>query len=101
VLADDGIAAVELALRQPFDLVLMDMQMPRMDGLAATLAIRAQLGDALPIIAMTANAFDDDRAACLGAGMNDHLAKPVDPSKLYDSLLRWLPQRAATQTEVA
>ena len=67
--------------------------MPVMDGLTATRAIRHQLGSSLSIIAMTANAFGDDRAACLGAGMNDHIAKPVDPEQLYLTLLRWLPLR--------
>jgi PAS domain S-box-containing protein len=91
--AEDGARAVELALARPYDLVLMDVQMPRMDGLAATRALRQRLGGALPIIAMTANAFGEDRSACLEAGMNDHVAKPVDPELLYATLLRWLPMR--------
>ncbi|MGC4076350.1 MAG: PAS domain S-box protein [Rubrivivax sp.] len=74
-----------------FALVLMDLQMPVMDGLAATRAIRASGAHAsLPIIAMTANAFDEDRAACLAAGMDDFLAKPVVPEELYATVLRWL-----------
>ncbi len=93
--ADDGAVAVELARTGRFDLVLMDMQMPVLDGLAATRALRALLGPALPIVAMTANAFSEDRAACLAAGMNDHLAKPVDPEHLYSILLRWLPAAVA------
>ncbi|MBL8290056.1 MAG: response regulator [Rubrivivax sp.] len=94
-LAADGEEAVAKALAGPFDLVLMDMQMPVLDGLAATRRIRERLGPALPIIAMTANAFGEDRAACLAAGMNDHIGKPVLARTLYATLLRWLPQRSA------
>ncbi|WP_298236030.1 response regulator [uncultured Azohydromonas sp.] len=88
--AADGELAVELALVHCFDLILMDMQMPRMDGLAAARAIRQQRGPGVPIIAMTANAFAEDRAACLAAGMNDFLTKPVVPETLYETLWRWL-----------
>ena len=89
--AFDGQEAVEMARAGRYDLILMDMQMPVMDGLAASRAIRAlpELRDT-PIIAMTANAFGEDRTACLEAGMNDHVAKPVDPTLLYDTLQRWL-----------
>ncbi|MBU3696709.1 response regulator [Dechloromonas sp.] len=90
-LAEDGQVAVEKFADEPFALILMDMQMPRMDGLAATQAIRALPGGAdVPIIAMTANAFVEDRARCLAAGMNDFIAKPVDPEVLYELLLRVL-----------
>jgi len=92
---DDGARAVELATTRRYDLVLMDVQMPGTDGLAATRLLRQRSGRALPVIAMTANAFDEDRAACLAAGMNDHVAKPVDPELLYATLLRWLPLPAA------
>lgn len=89
--ADDGQAAVELAQREHFDLVLMDMQMPVMDGIAATRAIRALDGwQQIPILAMTANAFEEDRQACLAAGMNDHVAKPVEPGRLYQCIAQWL-----------
>jgi PAS domain S-box-containing protein len=89
----DGGRAVELALSRHYDLILMDVQMPVMDGTDATRAIRQQAGQGTPIIAMTANAFAEDRQACLDAGMNDHVGKPVDPEALYAKLLRWLPLR--------
>ncbi|MDO8375600.1 MAG: response regulator, partial [Aquabacterium sp.] len=93
--AHDGEHAVRLARQHVYDLVLMDMQMPVMDGLAATRLLRNLPHYArTPILAMTANAFGDDRQACLSAGMDDHLAKPVEPDRLYAMLLRWLPARA-------
>jgi PAS domain S-box-containing protein len=79
----------------PFDIVLMDMQMPEMDGIEATRRIRAAgiTADALPILALTANAYVDDVAACLGAGMQAHLAKPIKLAELDAALARWLPAR--------
>jgi len=89
--AVDGLEAVELAREHAYDAILLDMQMPRLDGLTAARRIRAMPDHArTPILAMTANAFGDDRRACLEAGMDDHLAKPVDPEQLYATLLRWL-----------
>lgn len=95
--AQDGAQAVNMVLQQPFDLVLMDMQMPVLDGVGATLAIRQQPHlHNLPIVAMTANALPADRERCLAAGMNDHLPKPIDPERLWAALLRWIPARQAS-----
>ena len=89
--AHNGREAVEAVARERFDLVLMDVQMPEMDGYEATLHIRADSRfDELPIIALTAHALADDRERCLSAGMDDHLGKPIDPDALFDTLAKWI-----------
>lgn len=92
-LANDGEMALALAQVARYDLILMDMQMPKMNGVDATRAIRANsLNSNTPIVAMTANAFSKDRQACLEAGMNDHISKPVVPEVMFEVLLKWLAQ---------
>ncbi|CAD5374901.1 putative Histidine kinase [Rubrivivax sp. A210] len=95
VVADNGRAAVEAAENAAFDLMLMDMQMPEMDGIEATRRIRLMAHQAAtPILALTANAVTESRQACLDVGMDAVLTKPVDPVLLYESLLHWLDQGA-------
>ncbi len=94
--ASDGEQALEQCAERDFDLILMDIQMPRMDGLQATRHIRALARHAAtPIVALTANAFVEDRRSAVAAGMNDFLAKPFDPPGLQAILDRWLERQAA------
>lgn len=89
--ADDGVQGLELARRQAYELILMDMQMPHLNGIDATKAIRRNsLNQDTPIIALTANAFDHDRRVCVEAGMNGHIAKPFVSDVLFETMLKWL-----------
>ena len=100
--AEDGGEALAMANRERYDLILMDMQMPTMNGVEATRAIRDNsLNRDTPIIAMTANAFTEDRLRCLEAGMNDHIGKPVSPERLFEVLLKWLRQTRRTTPDQA
>ena len=93
-LAENGADAVRMVRENTYDVVLMDMQMPIMDGIEATKTIRSDPRfQSLPIIAMTANAMASDRELCLQAGMNDHIAKPIDPDQLFTVLIHWVGSR--------
>ncbi len=95
----EGVKAVE---NKYYDVVLMDLQMPEMDGLEATQIIRSnEAYKDLPILAMTANAMVEDKEKCLAVGMNDHIAKPIDPDELFKTLLKWIPQKEHSQHIVA
>jgi PAS domain S-box-containing protein len=100
-IANNGKEAVEMVSQHVYDIVLMDMQMPVMDGLTATKEIRKldQFKE-LPILAMTANAMDQDKQKCADAGMNDHIAKPIDPDDLFNALLKWIKPKATLDTKV-
>jgi len=89
-LADNGIRALEALKEGRFDVILMDIQMPEMDGLTATAQIRADHRyDNLPVLAMTANAAAEHQAESMSVGMNDHLTKPIDVNQLYNALKKW------------
>ena len=95
--ADDGAVAVAMAARHDYALIVMDMQMPTLDGVDATRLIRATpCGAQVPIIAMTANAFSEDKERCFEAGMNDFMAKPFDPDTLFALVAKWLARGQAT-----
>ena len=88
---EDGALAVEAMKNQSYDMIFMDMRMPNMDGLESTRKIRAlpNVPKSLPIVALTANAFDDDRNACFDSGMNDFMTKPVSAEELQDMVNQW------------
>ena len=91
-LAEDGLEAFEKVLTNTYDLILMDVQMPHMNGLDAARAIRdLTVLETKPIVAFTVNIFPEDRRACTDAGMNDFIAKPLNPALFYSTLLKWLP----------
>jgi signal transduction histidine kinase/CheY-like chemotaxis protein len=93
-IANNGLEAVEMVQAETYDLVLMDIQMPEMDGLTATKTIRALPGfEELPIVAMTAHAMSGDRELSISAGMNDHVTKPINLSELFATLTRWIPPK--------
>jgi CheY-like chemotaxis protein len=88
---EDGTLAVEAVKKEKYDLILMDVQMPKMDGLTATKIIRQELNmKDIVIVAMTAHAMREDKQECLAAGMNDYITKPFKPTELYRVLLKWL-----------
>jgi two-component system sensor histidine kinase/response regulator len=100
-IALNGRECVDRVNAEPFDLVLMDIQMPVMDGLAATKLLRADSRfQNLPIIAMTAHAMSGDRERSLSTGMNDHLTKPINPQALAETLVRWMPAKSALQPTI-
>ena len=97
----NGREAIDLALREPYDLILMDMEMPEVNGIEATRALRAaSTQHTVPIVAMTANAFEEDRRACIEAGMDEFLSKPIDPPVLYSLVGRMLDGQRAQPARI-
>src|SRR5262249_45340756 len=99
---ENGQEALQALDCQQFDLVLMDVEMPEMDGLDATREIRRQeegTGEHLPIVAMTAHAMSGDRERCLAAGMDDYIQKPVNPKQLFAAMEQWLKPRQKSPSE--
>ena len=90
--ADNGVIALSLAQKNNYDLIILDIQMPLMDGITVANEIR-KFNQKTPILAMTANAFSEDREACLNVGMNDFISKPIDPKSLHKALSRWIPEK--------
>jgi two-component system, sensor histidine kinase and response regulator len=99
---NNGREAVEAAKKSLFDVVLMDIQMPEMDGMQATAELRRDpLLKGLPILAMTAHAMAEDREKSLAGGMNDHITKPIDPDKLFEALVKWIPVKDRNSSSVS
>jgi len=101
-IAENGQEVLEMLPNKPYDIVLMDMQMPVMDGVTAAIELRkdARWKD-LPVVAMTANAMEQDKEKCLAAGMNGHVAKPIDPDELFRALLQWIEPQPAMDNKAA
>jgi CheY-like chemotaxis protein len=95
-LAENGNQVIEKVKANSYDLILMDMQMPGMDGLTAARTLRQMGFNELPILALTANAFTEDRKRCLDSGMNDFITKPVSPAKLTAQIEKWLTCKAGS-----
>ena len=98
-IAENGQVALDLIEKNDYDLVLMDVQMPIMDGLEATRKIR-ESGNPISIVAMTANVFKEDQDDCLRAGMNDFVSKPIDPQRFFDTIIKWLPEEPVRQNKL-
>ena len=99
-IAENGRESLEMVKLESFDIVLMDMQMPVMDGLTACQELRKEYSsEDLPILAMTANAMEKDVKACLESGMNDHISKPIDPEYLYKKIKEYLPKKLQLQLQ--